>query len=132
MLLAKSVPAEKRHRTEEANPSLARAEEIEDEERRRRTRTIGREGRESRWGTMYRSLLPNRRRGRPSSSIFERCRQSAGFPLPLKSRTTTIRTITISEQEDEWGLTSVSFVADRDLDNAGPRASDGLKDSDSL
>ncbi len=33
--------------------------------------------------------------------------------------------ITISEQEDEWGLRGVSFVADRDLDNAGPRASDG-------
>jgi hypothetical protein len=30
-----------------------------------------------------------------------------------------------SEQEDQWGFMNVSFVADRDLDNAGPRASDG-------
>jgi hypothetical protein len=35
-------------------------------------------------------------------------------------------TITISEQEDDSGLISVSLVADRDSDNAGPRVSDGL------
>jgi hypothetical protein len=34
-------------------------------------------------------------------------------------------TITISEQEDDSGLMSVSLVADRDSDNAGQRASDG-------
>ena len=34
-------------------------------------------------------------------------------------------TITISEQEDDSGLMSVSLVADRDSDNAVPRASGG-------